>query len=80
MEIIETILQRQKIFLVELDGCFVILLFREFKKSHNILIETNKQEEKMLAVFAKGLILFTQKDYLQIKKVANALRKTDWKN
>lgn len=34
MEILETMFQRQKIFLVELDGCFVVLLFSEFKKCH----------------------------------------------
>lgn len=43
-------------------------------------MESNHQEEKLLAVFAKGLILFIQNDYLQIKKEANALRKTDWEN
>lgn len=55
-------------------------LFREFKKCHKKLMESNNQEEKLLAVFAKGLISFIQNDYLQIKKEANALRKTDWEN
>lgn len=45
-------------------------------------MEINKQEEKMLAMFAKGLMLFVHKDYLPIKKEAkvNALRKTDQEN
>lgn len=34
-------------------------------------IETNKQEGRKFAVLAKGLVLFTQKGYLQIKKGAN---------
>lgn len=46
--------------------------FREFKKCHEKLIETNRHEEKMLAIFAKWILLFVQEDYLQIKIKAKA--------
>lgn len=45
--------------------------FREFKKYPQKSIGTSKQKGKKFAVLAKGLVLFIQKDYLQIKRGAN---------
>lgn len=46
--------------------------FRESKKCHRKLTRTHRHEEKMQAIFAKWILLFVQKDYLQIKQKAKA--------
>lgn len=70
---------RKWLWYLELDGCFLVFL-ESSGNSLKKLMESNNQGEKLLAVFAKGLISFIQNDYLQIKKEANALRKPDWEN
>lgn len=47
MEILKTILQRQRLFLVGLDGCFVVLS-ESSRDAIKKLMEINKREENIV--------------------------------